>query len=399
MRFLRRSGVPSAIFAAALVLVVVGGTACSSTELAAIDDQHGGDDGLPKNPGGAGADGGVATTGGDPAGPKPLIYSGRYELTSIVDLAGAGAFGTTISTTLVQLSLFHDHPAATILNLMALYDVPYFSEVWNVLPGFIKDKVTDLLDQLIVDALFDNIPAVDHAAELITDIGAASRNVELVTEMTLTGPTGGGALMRGSHLMKGLGFHLWGAHASIPVPSAFQQITQLDVRASLTTIPNPEPYGPSAHLGISKQNFAIPYGNMIMDAVRDLVFRPDGAEDLGSWLNVLINCRSIGSALGNLCVLGGCVKDLVSVSDLTGFCQGGLSTVGLVAETAVRSLTIELADLSNGACDMYDKGYDDAKGDGKMSALSNGNWDMLIKIGGVAKTVKSPFDGKRIADN
>jgi len=399
MRSVRRTSVLST---ALLLALATGATGCSSGELGPIGDPSspGGDDGLP--PGGPIStlpDGGtvVVNPGAPDAGPPKLVYSGRYELTSIVDLAGAGAFGDTISTTLVQLSQFHDHPAATILNLMALYDVPYFSEVWDVLPGFLKDKVSDLLDELIVDALFDNVPVVDQAAQFIADIGEASRNVELVTDLVLTGPVNGGVQMRGTHTMKSLGFSLFGLHASIPVPTAFQQITQLEVRGALDTSVA-RAGGPSAHLTLSKQNFAIPYGDMIMDAVKELVFEPDGVEDLGSWLNYLIDCNSIAHDLGDICILGACVSDLVSISTMDGFCTGGLNILGTVVETAVRSLKIELADLNNGACDMYDKGFADTKGDGKMDALSNGNWDMTITLSGQAKTVKSPFDGKRIGD-
>jgi hypothetical protein len=381
MRPFRRSGVPTALL---LALALVAG-ACSKGELGPIDEPSAGDDGLPTG-GGPGSDGLPGGGGGasPDGGVRLTVYSGRYELTSIVDLAGANAFGDTISTTLVQLSLFHDHPAATILNLMALYDVPYFAQVWDVLPGFIKDKLTDLLDQLIVDALFDNIPVVDQAAELIT-------------EMTLRGPLAGSTQLRGDHVMKGLGFHLWGAHASIPLPDAFGQITQLEVRAGLTPIAGPIT-GPQARLTLSKQNFAIPYGAMIMDAVKELVFVPAGTTDLGGWLNHIISCRSIASGLGNLCILGECVKDLVSIDSMTGFCSSGLGIVGFAVEASVRSLKIDLADLTNGQCAMYDKGYGDTRGDGKMDAISDGNWDMLIHVGGVAKTVKSPFDGRRIAD-
>src|SRR5262249_42229788 len=146
------------------------------------------------------------------AGPPPLVYSGKYELTSIVDLAGAGVFGDTISGTLVQLSQFHEHPAATILNLLALYQVPYYTHVWNVLPGFIKDALTGWLDNLIVQQVFSNVPAIDKAAQIVDDIASVSRNVELVTDMTL-GKPGLGNVMKGEHIMVGLGFKLWTWHA------------------------------------------------------------------------------------------------------------------------------------------------------------------------------------------
>lgn len=341
----------------------------------------------------AGPDGGVGTGTNDQN--KPLVYSGKYELTSMVDLAGAGIFGETISTTLVQLSLFHEHPAATILNLMALYDVPYFSQVWGVLPGFLKDPVTNLLDDLIVDAVFGNVPAIDKAAQIVDDIASVSRNVELITLMSLRGPTAAGQL-RGDHTMTGLGFKLWTWHATIPIPADFGQITQLEVRAGFMAQHFPD--GEGATLTIAKQNFAIPYGRMLMDALKTAVFMPAGATDLGGYLNKVFNCTSIGSALGNICVFGGCVSDLVDTSDIQGFCRSGFTTLGFVVETAVRSLKFDLVDLTNGTCKMYDKGYADTKGDGKMDAIVDGTWDMAIKVSGKTKTVKSDFDGKRVGD-
>jgi hypothetical protein len=137
---------------------------------------------------------------------------------------------------------------------------------------------------------------------------------------------------------------------------------------------------------------------MLMDALKQAVFMPAGAADLGGYLNKIFNCNSIGSAIGNICVLGGCVDDLVSTGDIQNFCRSGFSTLGFVVETAVRSLKFDLVDLTNGSCKMYDVGYADTKGDGKMDAITDGEWDMAIKVGGVNKTVKSPFDGKRIGD-
>src|SRR5262249_54203595 len=168
-----------------------------------------------------------------------------------------------------------------------------------------------------------NIPVIDQAAQFIADIGEASRNVELVTDLVLTGPVNGGVQMRGSHTMMSLGFSLFGLHATIPVPSAFQQITQLEVRGALGPAVA-RAGGPAAHLTLSRQNFAIPYGDMIMDAFKEIVFEPAGTEDLGGWLNHIIDCGSIAHDLGNICILGACVSDLVSISTMDKFCTGGL---------------------------------------------------------------------------
>jgi hypothetical protein len=380
-----------------LVILALLGGACTSGEIAPLKDEVGDvDPGYPLQdddlrPGGDDDNGGTGTnTEG-----KPLLYSGKYEVTSIVDLAGAGIFGEVVSTTLVQLSQFHEHPAQTILTLMATYEVPYYTQVWNVIPGFLKSLVTNELDKLIVEHVFQNVQAIDKAVQVVDDIASVSRNVELVTLLTLQGPNMNWQ-MRGTHIMSGLGFKLWDWHATVPIPSDFGQITQLEVRAMVT--PRDFPDGKGAILDLGNQNFAIPYGRMLMDALKQAVFQPAGAENLAGYLNKIFNCPGIANSLGNACVLGACLKDVVSIGDIDNFCRSGFTILGTVVETAVRSLKFDLVDLRNGECAMYDKGYADMVGDGKMDAISDGQWDMAIKVGGTSKTVKSPFEGKRIAD-
>jgi hypothetical protein len=378
------------VVAAALLL-----GACSSGEIGVLEPEVV-DPGYPLadddlRPGGDQDDGGTGTNDNK----KPLIYSGKYELTSIVDLAGAGIFGEVISTTLVQLSQFHEKPAETILTLMALYEVPYYTQVWNVVPGFLKSLITSELDKLIVEHVFGNVKAIDEAVKVVDDIASVSRNVELMTLLTLRGPSETWQ-MRGDHTMTGLGFKLWTWHAAIPIPQDFGQLTQLDVRAMLT--PKDFPDGKGAILDLSRQNFAIPYGRMLMDALKEAVFKPAGAQNLAGYLNKIFNCQSIANALGNACVLSACFKDLVSISDINNFCTSGFTILGTVVEAAVRSLKFDLVDLQNGECVMYDVGYADTVGDGKMDAISDGKWDMAIKAAGKTKTVRSPFEGRRIAD-
>src|SRR5262249_22989704 len=241
---------------------------------------------------------------------------------------------------------FHDNPAGTILELMALYDVPIYTQIWNILPGFIKDQLESWIDDYLFAALFDAIPALDEAVQVLDDVASVSRNVQLVTVMNLRGPFGADKnLLRGDHKISGLGFSLWNYHALISLPAAISNIITLDVRAQISTdgVTN----GASFKMSFNNQDFAIPYGDMLMDVLKQFVFQPAGATDLASYLNVLINCQSVASWLGNKCILGLCVSDVVSVSDMASFCTGGLNTLGLIVETAVRSLKLDLIDLAH----------------------------------------------------
>ena len=141
-----------------LLLALLGaGGGCATTDLGPVPGPDGFDDGddvhrLPDD----------ASVGNpdDPEHPDGLLVAGRYELVSIVDLAGANAFGDTISGTLVQLSMFHDNPAGTVLELMALYQVPYYTQIWGILPGFIKNALEGWINDILFDTLFDAIPAI-----------------------------------------------------------------------------------------------------------------------------------------------------------------------------------------------------------------------------------------------
>jgi hypothetical protein len=385
MQAMSRRLVPTLLLALALSLSLAASVGCAGTPDEA--SAPGSDDFAP----GTVPDPGTGTDGT----PRQMAYAGRYQLTSTIDAAGAGLFGDTISATLVDLSNFHENPAGTILDLLAVYQVPGYTEVWDALPGFLKDELEGWLNEYLFQALFEAVPAIDQAVQVVDDLATVSRNVEMRSELVLRGPGDAGD-MTGTHTITGLGFTLWDQHAFIPLPAQVEQVAQIPVHATVT--PRFTAGGPQALLQLDRQDFGIRYGDMIMDALAQLVFAPRGATDLAGYLNQVIDCQAVASWLGDRCLLGACVSDFVSVSSLAALCTGGLDLLGNAAESAVRSLKFDVLDLADGKCLLYDKGEDDAIGDYKISALTDGAWDTTITVGGVQQRVMAPFQGKRLAD-
>jgi hypothetical protein len=330
--------------------------------------------------------------------PVDVIYSGRYEVTSNVDLAASGVFGETVSGTLIHLSNFHENPAGAILELLALYGVPVYSQVWAFLPGFIKDKVKELLNQYVFQTLFDAVPIIDQIAQTIDDIASTSRNAEMLSEMVLMGGKRGRSAFAVHHELRGIKFRLWDEEAVLPVPDVLSQVTAADSGATLTRLT--ELGGPEGHMKFDFQHFAIRYGDMIMDAVKRLVFEPAGAVDLPSYLQTLINCPAVGETIGDFCipVTGPCIKDAVDPADIAQVCTTGLLLLGGMVEQQVRALEFKLIDFSAGTCDMYDIGYDDLLGDRKIDALANGVWDTMVTVGDQTFTIRTDWEGRRIGD-
>src|SRR5687767_14479919 len=159
--------------AGVLSLALLLSTGCAAGDLGDITAPQG-----PNHPSGGGADDDV--TGEDPSldpidvDEPETMYHGRYELVTTMDVAGSGALGTHVGGTLVLLSEFHENPAGTILGLLALYDVPIISQIYDVLPGFLEDELEGWLNDAIFERLFDGVPAVEHAVVFIDDVASIS---------------------------------------------------------------------------------------------------------------------------------------------------------------------------------------------------------------------------------
>jgi hypothetical protein len=328
--------------------------------------------------------------------PKDFIFSGVYEVTSNVDLAASGVFGQTVSSTLILLSNFHEDPAGAILELLAIYGVPVYSQVWAFVPGFLKDEIKKLLNEYVFETLFENVPIIDEIAMAIDEIASVSRNVEVVTHMKIIGGLRGSGNFASRQVITGIQFNLWGEQAVLPVPEELGNITKADTNAVLARLADPG--GPQGRLTFGFQHFAIRYGDMIMDAVKKLVFEPKGAIDLSTYLMKLVNCTSVAESIGGVCVLGACIDDAISVASIDTFCRTGLILLGGTVEQSIRALEFPLMDFRDGTCDMYDVGYDDIVGDRKIDALANGVWTTQVTVGGKNFEIRSDWEGRRIAD-
>ena len=323
----------------------------------------------------------VAVDDGVAAGPAPraIAAEGRYRLVSVVDLAGAQTLGSSISDVLVELSEFRDHPTPVLVKF-----IPngMFQDAWKATPQPVKNLITRAIDKIIVKVIFDNISAVDWVAERVGDVGKVSRGMALESELVLTS-SGGGSVLTGSHVLQRVGLSLWGKTVWLPLPSSFQQLTQLDVHAAVV-LPGEGHGANRAVLSLGRQRFAIPYGELVHDAIAERVFAPAGAGDLGGWLNHIVDCGAIPRSLPHVIN-----RQLPS---LQADCIAALNAFGALVEHKIRALQIDLVDLRAGTCDA------EISDDGEITALSNGSWDTGVQVHGEDSEVKAPFLGQRIAD-
>jgi hypothetical protein len=337
-----------------------------------------------------------------PAAPVEYSFDGAYNLNSHLDIAGSGILGDRLSDALIHLSEFHDNPAGAILEILSFFDIPIYSEIWPLIPDFLKDYIEGWINDILFDPLYDAFPGVEDAFQVVQDIFYLSRDLQLRTTLTLKPPNSEGG-MRGEHVITGLGFVLWDMEAILPIPDELGAMTLAEPHAILEIVDSPNPAMPDALLTVDRHTFSIPYGAMLLEAAGVLIFEPAGADDLGSYMVTLVDCNSVAENLIDDCAtdwLGEwtCLRDYITHDQVEEFCSSGLTSVGDFVAGLITDLSFDLFALDEGRVKMYDRGAADPMGDGICSELRDGVWKAQITMGLDTRIIPAKFEGVRVPD-
>ena len=96
-----------------------------------------------------------------PTPPPTANYSGVYAVVAPLDLTQNGVLPGVLGPALGALIELHDHPGKALLDIVAVANIPTVSDAVKNLPSFLRDLLSNLLDKLIIDQLYANVPVVD----------------------------------------------------------------------------------------------------------------------------------------------------------------------------------------------------------------------------------------------
>src|SRR5262245_55287561 len=92
---------------------------------------------------------------GTPDNPVPADDSRPYAVTSKVDFTVEAILPAQIELAVVTLRSFSENPARTLILLADQYGVPAVQELYDVIPGVIKDRlegwINDEIDKIKID--------------------------------------------------------------------------------------------------------------------------------------------------------------------------------------------------------------------------------------------------------
>src|SRR5262249_50471708 len=110
-----------------------------------------------------------------------------------------------------NLSKLHDRPGGALLGI-----VQSQTDALKDVPGFLLATLAATLDELIKQAVFGQVPALDAIAAIIQSIGELSRRVEVNMTWKLSAPNPAGMALL-EETVSSVGFRVQGLSTEIPL--------------------------------------------------------------------------------------------------------------------------------------------------------------------------------------
>ncbi len=316
-------------------------------------------------------------------------YAGIYATVTPIDLTQNGVLPGAIGPSLAALTELHDHPGQAIIALVCAADIPTLSSAINGLPSFVKDLLASLLDKLITDELYANVPVADQIASIIAGISQLADTMAIRQTLTLHTPDANGNVKIDQQLSS-IGFTLLNQSSVVLLDANAQQLAQ----ATLTGTVTPHANAPvaDADLTLAGGNMTLPLGQLMLQAASPLLFAPLGATDLQSALTTLVPCHAAAQAISDG------IDDLLPASTIEAACTAALDIVAAAVTTEVDKLVLTNVSVDDGAASLLDVSVARPQIDYQSDTIANGKWTWHFTVAGQTIAVPSTLAADRVGN-
>ena len=321
--------------------------------------------------------------------PAPTVtanYSGIYEVIAPIDFTQNGVLPNAIGGALGGLAELHDHPGDTLLKIVSNAGIPYLSDILQKVPSFLIKALASLLDDLIIDNLYNGYPVVDEVANIIQGIFELTKKLEIHDTLTVhkMAPDGTAAL---EQQLSGVGFTLLGQKSL----ATFAGAKKVSMNGKIT--PHANAPVADADLQLDLAMFQLPIGDLILQAAGPLLFSQfGGATTLKDALTNLVPCATVAQDISD--GLGG----FISTSEANTLCVGALGLIADQVVNAIKGITFDGVKVDAGVCKLYDVSQLKPTLDNQSDRVAEGKWNWTFDVSGGKATVPTTFAGERTGD-
>jgi len=344
-------------------------------------------------PGGPNEPPGTPQGPGEPISPTPAKtakYAGVYSAVAPIDLTQNGVLPGVLGPALSALIELHDHPGKAIIDIIVIAGIPTVSDAVKNLPGFLKDILSTLLDKLIKDQVYANVPVVEQVANVISGITELAKTIEIHNSLTLHTPAADGSAALEQQVTD-VGFKLLSKSTVVSFNANEKAMAHSNMPGAVKAHAN-APVA-DADLTLAGGKMTLPFGELLMQAAGPLLFSQfGGATDLKGALNNLVPCKAAAQSISD--GLGGALSPQLVES----VCVAALSVVADTVSNQINAIVFKDVQITGGTAWLLDVSTAKPKEDYQSDRVAQGKWDWNFTVAGATVKVPSIFEGDRIGD-
>jgi hypothetical protein len=327
---------------------------------------------------------------GDVDGPAPgPRYAGVYATTTPIDFTQNGVLPGVIGPTLTALTELRDHPGQAIVQLVTLAQIPGLSDALAELPTFVRNLLAALLDKLIIDELYENVPVIEQLAAITAGLTDVTKTIELHDLLTVHTPAADGKVLVDLQVRE-VAFRMLDRRALVRLDG--RALAQAHAVLDGSVAPRSTQPAADADLTLAGGTLTLPLGELVLQAAGPLVFAPFGANDLGGALQNLVPCHAGALQIADA------VDGWIASETIETVCTTALDLVASAVTRSIGDITLGNIRISDGAAYLLDSSSTHPLIDRQSDRIAQGKWVWAFTVGGTTFKVPSTLQAERIAN-
>lgn len=323
--------------------------------------------------------------------PAPTAkFAGVYQVVAPIDLTQDGVLPGVLGPMLGALIELHDHPGKALLDIVANANIPTVSDAVKGLPSVVRDVLSNLLDKLIVDQVYGNVPVVEQITNIISGITELAKTIDIHNTLTVHTPAADGSA-KVEQQVTDVGFKLLNKQTVVAFDADEKKAAFSAMPGTIT--PHANAPVADADLTLAGGQMTLPFGQLMLQAAGPLIFSQfGGATDLKGALNNLVPCHDAAQAISDA------LDGYLSAALVEQIC---VAAVGAVADTVTNQIDqIQLKDVqvTDAKAFLLDVSQAKPQTDYQADRIADGKWTWSFSLAGSTIKVPSTLAGDRVGD-
>ena len=310
-----------------------------------------------------------------PPPPPPMATDGAYQVDSTLDIQAAALLPQPAYDAVDTIRGLRDMPGQTLFDLAESAGVPAVAEIRDALPWALESRLYGWIDSQLASYTHGDGPIAVAINTVLTLAETSIAELRLQSELTVAGGTA-------THRLDTIVFAYEDYEVSQEL-AGFSTVLDLEGEATATCTPGDG----EAQLALGAHSFGIPYGELALAALDDVLAAEFGT-DLRGTLGLLVSCPALAADIADRCYWGQCVGH---ETELLEICEGALDYVADQIHDRVAAVRFDAISLDAGTATMLDGASDDNVAD----ELAGGIWTARIDAGMGPRSAPGTFEGTR----